>query len=115
MYTVTIFLISYFGLKLCIIIVLLTAVFFKFECSRVSYSLFLNAACVLSCLVSTLIAMPLFLSLNFIAVAISKVPHQIFDVGRISTVSDDQLLAVVTVNILISEDVLRFLTEETSV
>ena len=40
----------------------------------------------------------------FIAVAISEETHQLFDVARISTVSDDKLLAVVTRNILISDN-----------
>ena len=48
------------------------------------------------------------LLLSFVAVAISEITHPLFDVGRISAVSDDELLAVVTVNItvnVISEDV----------
>ena len=39
-------------------------------------------------------------------VAISKVTNPLFNVECISTVSDDKLLAAVTVNILISEDVI---------
>ena len=37
--------------------------------------------------------------LNFVAMAISKANHPLFDVGRISTVSDDELLAVVTIRV----------------
>ena len=36
---------------------------------------------------------------------IGEVTHPLFDVGRIFKVSDDELLAVVTVSILISEGV----------
>ena len=45
------------------------------------------------------------LLLNFVVVAISEVNHQPFDVGRISTVNDDELLAIVTVNILFFDDI----------
>ena len=48
----------------------------------------------------------------FVAVAISKVKHPLFGVGRLSTVSEDEPLAVVTVNILISESITEFLTVE---
>ena len=38
-------------------------------------------------------------------VTISEVNHLLSDVGHISAVSNDKLLAVATMNILISEDV----------
>ena len=51
---------------------------------------------ILVCIFAKLICEQLQL-LNFVAMAISKVNHPLFDIGRISTVSDDELLAVVTV------------------
>ena len=46
-----------------------------------------------------------FLLLNFVVVVISEATYLLFDIGCISTVSDDMLLAIATMNILISEDV----------
>ena len=51
------FLTSYFGLKLCIAIVRLTAVSFKLEFSQVCLLLFVNEACARGRLISSLIAM----------------------------------------------------------
>ena len=46
-----------------------------------------------SCLVSSIIAMSLFFITQFFAVAINKVTLLLFDIGCISTISDDELFS----------------------
>ena len=66
----------------------------------------MNAACVRGCLVSSVIAMPLFFIAQFCCCGDQySNPPAARRWALFSTVSDDELLAVVTVNILFSEDV----------